>query len=449
MKLNFNIFYFVLSTLFFSLQAANTFDSQITQNKYPFRQVVLWGNKPYSYIHSHIQRGFSKAFNYLGYKILWLDNNDDIGSIDFSNSLFIIEGHSDQKVPLRGDCYYVIHNCDENKYKEFIAQGKCLILQLYTQEVLKKEVEKLQEGIYWQHTIKTLYMSCENGLLANEIETTRVKFLEQSKNMMGLFVGRNMFNEDTNQLFSDVLNLVCITSLQDLTDKYSDINRVYWLLQCIERTKKILVDGSALQVHEVWWENNVLRQENTFSEWLEDENAPSRFASRNHIIEHKYVSILDIPSGLCTEAAGYIKDKSAIKYTGIDITPMLVTRGLRLGFDVRQGSIECIPCSDSIFDIVYSRHILEHLNYYEKAVSELIRVAHYETLIVFFIKPTAEEDRISSTMIDGALLYHNTYNKEKLERFVKSHSKVKEVVWEHVTDKEVLLHIYMKQEGCV
>jgi ubiquinone/menaquinone biosynthesis C-methylase UbiE len=128
---------------------------------------------------------------------------------------------------------------------------------------------------------------------------------------------------------------------------------------------------------------------------------------------------------------------------------MLVVRGLKLGFDIQQGSIECIPSVNESFDVAYARHILEHLNYYEKAVSELIRVARYETLIVFFIKPIAEEDRINSTMIDGALLYHNAYNKEKLERFVTSHQKVKEVSWEHVTDKEVLLHIYMKQEGCV
>lgn len=80
------------------------------------KQVVLWGHKLHSHTHSYIHGAFVKAFEYKGYKTLWLDNNDNINNIDFNNSLFITEGQVDKNIPIRNDCYYVLHNCDGSKY---------------------------------------------------------------------------------------------------------------------------------------------------------------------------------------------------------------------------------------------------------------------------------------------------------------------------------------------
>jgi len=81
------------------------------------KQVVLWGHKLHSHSHSYIHGAFYKAFTFLRYKTLWLNNLDNISNINFEETLFITEGQVDQNIPIRSDCYYVIHNCDGKKYE--------------------------------------------------------------------------------------------------------------------------------------------------------------------------------------------------------------------------------------------------------------------------------------------------------------------------------------------
>ncbi|HRN78491.1 MAG TPA: class I SAM-dependent methyltransferase [Candidatus Dependentiae bacterium] len=205
----------------------------------------------------------------------------------------------------------------------------------------------------------------------------------------------------------------------------------------------VIHESFVLQEHEQWWFKNMDQSIKTLRCWLGDENAESRVKMRKHIQKKGYKNILDVPCGLCTEFAGYIKDGINIKYYGADITPQLVAYGKELGLDVVQASIEDLPYESSFFDVCYARHILEHLSYYKKAIDELIRVANKEVLIIFFIKPSDTEE-IYSTVSRGALIYHNQYNKSMLEAYVKSHDKVSTIKWEHINDKESALHIYLK-----
>jgi len=78
--------------------------------------IVVWGHKLHSHTHSYIHYAFDKAFRHLNYNTKWLDNNDDIKNINFTKTLFITEGQVDGKIPIRNDCYYVLHNCDMKKY---------------------------------------------------------------------------------------------------------------------------------------------------------------------------------------------------------------------------------------------------------------------------------------------------------------------------------------------
>ena len=80
-------------------------------------QIIIWGHKLHSHTHSYIHYGFHKAFLYLGYKCLWLDNDDDIDNINFNNSLFITEGQVDENIPLLDNCFYVLHNCNGERYQ--------------------------------------------------------------------------------------------------------------------------------------------------------------------------------------------------------------------------------------------------------------------------------------------------------------------------------------------
>lgn len=198
-----------------------------------------------------------------------------------------------------------------------------------------------------------------------------------------------------------------------------------------------------LKVHELWWTNNVDSQMNIFQNWLGDEEAPSRIHARDYINKKGYKTILDIPCGLCTEYFGYKKDNINIAYCGMDITEKLILRAQSLGVPVLQGTIEKIPFPDSYFDICYARHILEHLSSYEQALSELIRTAQKEVLVIFFIVPHEGDNFINLTLCDGCYVYHNTYNKSQLESFVFTHPKVENICWEKIGSQEEMLHIYL------
>jgi hypothetical protein len=198
---------------------------------------------------------------------------------------------------------------------------------------------------------------------------------------------------------------------------------------------------------ELWWENNLENTVSyaTFREWLGNVNAESRVAMRNHIKKMGYKSLVDVPSGLCLDYWGLKKEEIQISYLGVDITSKLVKLAVDQSIPVIRGSIESLPLSDNQFDVSYARHILEHLDSYERAINELIRVGRKETLIVFFIKPEIDSpDQIKPCVIDGYVIFHNIYNKTNLEKFVLSNPKTSKIEWEDVNDKETILHIYLK-----
>ncbi|MCI5051720.1 MAG: hypothetical protein MRY21_01120 [Simkaniaceae bacterium] len=144
-----------------------------------FDQVVIWGHKLHSHTHSYIHEAFFRAFNHMGYKTLWLDDEDDQSLYNFKNSLFITEGQVDKKIPLRQDCVYVLHNCDDPKYKGI---NGCK-LQVYTDDVLsRKTAKKIAPCIYYDLENKTLYMPWATDQLPNEIDTIKksIKGIERS-----------------------------------------------------------------------------------------------------------------------------------------------------------------------------------------------------------------------------------------------------------------------------
>ena len=209
----------------------------------------------------------------------------------------------------------------------------------------------------------------------------------------------------------------------------------------------VVQENIVMKPHEQWWEKNL----STFEAWTGDEKAASRIKTRTHIEKKGYKTILDVGCGLCIDFLGYVRNKSAIDYRGLEISQLLVHRAQQMGISVTRGSIEKIPFEDSTFDVCYARHLLEHLEYYKKAIAEMVRVARREVLIVFFMKPTYNPDRIYSEIDMGCQLYYNHYNKLGIEKYLKSLFKVKKFEvwedadgrWEDVDGKEVILHIYL------
>lgn len=201
-----------------------------------------------------------------------------------------------------------------------------------------------------------------------------------------------------------------------------------------------------LKEHEKWWQTqcNQPNKFNLFVGWSGDENQQSRVYTRKHILEKNYKSVLDIPCGLCVDFASLKQIDPQIDYLGIDLTALFIDRAILQNIPVKLGRIQEIPCPDSSFDIAYSRHILEHLNIYQQAIQELIRVAKKEVLIVFFIKPIANGfDLIIDGLVDRYPIYYNQYSRPKLESFLKTLPEIKTFSWVDLNANECVLHIML------
>ncbi len=171
---------FLLLMLFFNLNCIELIS---------FKNIVLWGHKLHSHTHSYIHAALFRTFQHLGYKVLWLDNDDDISNIDFSNSLFITEGQVDEKIPLRNDCFYILHNCYSLKYKPLFASKKAITLQVYTHDCLQKNVTKMEEYIFYNLKDQIIYMPWATDLLPREINQIKNKIKLSEKNNEVYYVG--------------------------------------------------------------------------------------------------------------------------------------------------------------------------------------------------------------------------------------------------------------------
>lgn len=204
-----------------------------------------------------------------------------------------------------------------------------------------------------------------------------------------------------------------------------------------------------------WWNKNVEIRMNDFKSWIGDFNYPSKIHCRNYVVSKQYKSIIDCGCGLATDYFGFKNDNYEIEYTGLDSCKYLVDLNKNYGIRMIEAELEKeLDIPDNSYECVYSREVLEHLSSYEKTISEFVRIATKEVMIVFFIKPDDEEQ---VNYWEEEDLYHNKYNKEKLENFIINLPKVESFFWTEVddpkntsdaeeasSDKKSILHIILK-----
>ena len=184
-----------------------------------------------------------------------------------------------------------------------------------------------------------------------------------------------------------------------------------------------------------WWNKNMNESMlSTFTGWVGDYNADSKKKVRDYVILKKYESILDVGCGLCDTYYAYKNDKYEIKYTGLDSCKYFVDKAREQNIDIFESDMNKIDLLNNSYDIVYGRHILEHLPTFKDALSEFIRISKFETIIVFFIKPMLEEKINYDSALD---LYHNIYSKKDIEDFLVNYN----FEWIDINEKEILLHI--------
>ena len=181
--------------------------------------------------------------------------------------------------------------------------------------------------------------------------------------------------------------------------------------------------------------------------WLGGVDAASRVRLRERVAECQYEYVLDCGAGLGLD---YIQMKNLshdVAWKGIEPSKEMRRAAQTIVRDqfqmnekipIRPGSIEDIPYPDSGMDLVYARHILEHLPKIEQPLNEMIRVARLEVIVVFFMRPGPETYLTRER--DG--LWQNWWSKDSIEQAFRSNPKVEVWFWETL-GTEVLLHVYL------
>lgn len=209
-----------------------------------------------------------------------------------------------------------------------------------------------------------------------------------------------------------------------------------------------------------WWNKNAETRMNDFKSWVGDFNQASKVYCRKYVADKQYKTIIDCGCGLATDYYGFKNDKYEINYTGLDSCGFFVNSNKENGITMIEAELEKdLPITNDSYEVVYCREVLEHLSHYEKTLTELIRIASKEVLVVFFIKPDHSEENINYWTEED--LYHNKYNKEKLETFLANSPKVDKLSWIDILDlpysveststetikptgEKVILHIVLK-----
>lgn len=162
---------------------------------------VAWGCKDINSTHSFIHYAYKKAFESLGYESYWFDHTDDTSTFDFSNTLFLTLGGHDQGIPLRRDCKYILHNCELSKYNDILDNS--IILQVYTNAILVNDLEKIDDCIFYEKSINTLYQPWATDLLPSEINL--LDSLSFSNEKIVYWIG-SIWNNEHNQGNNNQMN---------------------------------------------------------------------------------------------------------------------------------------------------------------------------------------------------------------------------------------------------
>lgn len=179
-----------------------------------------------------------------------------------------------------------------------------------------------------------------------------------------------------------------------------------------------------MKYYERWWENNIGTRGAEFAGWLADSDPSSRAAVGDLVDTLRgTVDVLECGPGTYLDYRQLWECRPEVIYHALDVTPAIVERGRAMGLeDVRLGSVEEIPHKANSIDVVYCRHVLEHVPSYRTALVEMHRVARRYAVAVFWRLDTeADRDLILwNTVADVPDTFHNLYSMPVISAWLTS-----------------------------
>ncbi|TET05777.1 hypothetical protein E3J79_04540 [Candidatus Dependentiae bacterium] len=193
----------------------------------PIEKIVIWGHKLHTHTHSYIHWGFFKAFKYLGYQTYWFDKNDILDKFNFSQSLFITAGNCDHGIPLREDCFYILHYCDFSKYEHLFKKGRCIDLKVYWHYFKNKEATFIDDFTFYNLDENYICMPWATDLLPYEIDEIK-KQMPFVKKPYAYFIGSpHSGTNSTKKIFEEFQKACLENNIQfKITGLYSTNSQI-------------------------------------------------------------------------------------------------------------------------------------------------------------------------------------------------------------------------------
>jgi SAM-dependent methyltransferase len=151
-----------------------------------------------------------------------------------------------------------------------------------------------------------------------------------------------------------------------------------------------------------WWDVRLKDKAafNFFVKNLGEASSPSRVLAHELAREAGVTSVLDVGCGPAIDRW----DGTGIAWTGCDPSHLLGEFNAKRGVSIDHAPAHLLPYGPDAFDLVYSRHVWEHLPHYLPALKEACRVAKRAVMVTFFRPPGSHEEM---RVTDGA--HYNDY----------------------------------------
>ncbi len=137
-------------------------------------------------------------------------------------------------------------------------------------------------------------------------------------------------------------------------------------------------------------------------------------------------------SGTTYEALVYDKDAPVVQYRGTDIIPKNIEyckKTFPNGRFMQNTDIHKISFPSRSFDVVYSRHVVDHMDSFERALDEHKRVSRDLVIVVLWVPLGASDEHEIKNIVDQGKVYEdeytNSYSKKKVMEYLESDPKWK------------------------
>jgi hypothetical protein len=136
------------------------------------KKIVIWGCLPFYDTYSYIHYGFYKALKYMGYDVIWLDDQPVNSTDEFENCIFITEHNNIKHLPILESATYFVHNLNEHGFydQNIIDHPKIYNFLVYAEHYNWDNAIELPNNLWYSPQTKTLCILWATDLLPYEID---------------------------------------------------------------------------------------------------------------------------------------------------------------------------------------------------------------------------------------------------------------------------------------